>query len=232
MLTQAENDTLTRVGPGTPAGELLRRYWHVAAAACELTEEAPVKSVRLLGEDLVLFRMPPAAGASEARYGLVEEHCPHRLASFKHGLVDCEGIRCIYHGWKFSADGTCLEQPPEGPASSFKDRVRHRAYPVEKLAGLLFAYLGPAPAPLLPRWDVLVREDGRRFGMHRVGDRLELGCKPWRTRSRSLAPVLAAREVSAAGSCRSVKKQLRRLGAAIRSMEKENGILRGPSTGS
>jgi 5,5'-dehydrodivanillate O-demethylase oxygenase subunit len=165
MLTQAENDTLTRVGPGTPAGELLRRYWHVAAAACELTEEAPVKAIRLLGEDLVLFRMPPAPGASEARYGLVEEHCPHRLASFKHGLVDCEGIRCIYHGWKFSADGTCLEQPPEGPASSFKDRIRHRAYPVEKLAGLLFAYMGPQPVPLLPRWDVLVREDGRRFGV-------------------------------------------------------------------
>jgi 5,5'-dehydrodivanillate O-demethylase len=165
MLTQAENDTLTRVGPGTPAGELLRRYWHVAAAACELSEEAPVKAVRLLGEDLILFRMPPAPGASEPRYGLVEEHCPHRLASFRHGLVDCEGIRCIYHGWKFSADGTCLEQPPEGPASSFKERVRHRAYPVEKLAGLLFAYMGPEPVPLLPRWDVLVREDGRRFGV-------------------------------------------------------------------
>jgi 5,5'-dehydrodivanillate O-demethylase oxygenase subunit len=165
MLTQAENEGLARVGRGTPAGELLRRYWHVAAASCELTQESPVKPVRILGEDLILFRMPPAPGQSQPRYGLVEERCPHRGASFKYGMVDCEGIRCIYHGWKFAADGTCLEQPPEGSQSSFKDRVRHRTYPVEKLAGLLFAYLGPAPAPLLPRWDVLVREDGRRFGV-------------------------------------------------------------------
>jgi 5,5'-dehydrodivanillate O-demethylase oxygenase subunit len=165
MLTQAENESLTRVGRGTPAGELLRRYWHVAAAASELTEDAPVKPVRLLGEDLVLFRMPPGDGESQPSYGLVEERCPHRQASFKYGIVDCEGIRCIYHGWKFSADGTCLEQPPEGSKSTFKDRVRHRAYPVRKLAGLLFAYLGPDPVPLVPRWDVLVREDGRRFGV-------------------------------------------------------------------
>lgn len=165
MLTQAENDALTRVGPGTPAGELLRRYWHVAAAASELTEESPVKPVRLLGEDLILFRMPPRPGESQPRYGLVEERCPHRLASFQYGLIDCEGIRCIYHGWKFAPDGRCLEQPAEGPQSTFKDRIRHRAYPVQKLAGLLFAYLGPEPAPLLPRWDVLVREDGRRFGV-------------------------------------------------------------------
>jgi len=165
MLTQAENDALTRVGRGTPAGELLRRYWHVAAAASELTEESPVKPVRILGEDLILFRMPPGPGESQPSYGLVEERCPHRRASFKYGIVDCEGIRCIYHGWKFAADGTCLEQPAEGPQSTFKERVRHRAYPVQKLAGLLFAYLGPAPTPLLPRWDVLVREDGRRFGV-------------------------------------------------------------------
>jgi 5,5'-dehydrodivanillate O-demethylase len=165
MLTQSENDTLTRVGPGTPGGELLRRYWHVAAAASELTDTAPVKAVRLLGEDLILFRMPPRPGEAEPSYGLVEERCPHRSASFIHGIVDCEGIRCIYHGWKFAADGTCLEQPAEGPDSTFKDRIRQRAYPVQKLAGLLFAYLGPAPVPLLPRWDVLVREDGRRFGV-------------------------------------------------------------------
>jgi 5,5'-dehydrodivanillate O-demethylase oxygenase subunit len=165
MLTQSENEELTHVGPGTPAGNLLRRYWLVAAAAFEVTAEKPVKAVRMLGEDLVLFRMPPAPGETQPRFGLVGERCPHRLTSFKYGVVDCEGIRCIYHGWKFSADGTCLEQPPEGPKSTYKDRVRHRAYPVQKLAGLLFAYLGPEPAPLLPHWDVLVREDGRRFGV-------------------------------------------------------------------
>jgi 5,5'-dehydrodivanillate O-demethylase oxygenase subunit len=165
MLTQSENETLTRVGPGTPAGEMLRRYWHVAAAAVELTEEKPVKPVRLLGEEMVLFRMPPGPGGSHVRYGLVGERCPHRLTSFKFGLVDCEGIRCIYHGWKFAPDGACLEQPAEDPESTFKDRIRHRAYPVKKFAGLLFAYLGPLPAPELPRWDVLAREDGRRWGV-------------------------------------------------------------------
>jgi 5,5'-dehydrodivanillate O-demethylase len=165
MLTHAENDALTRVGPGTPSGELLRRYWHVVAAACELTEESPVKAVRLLGEDLVLYRMPPARGTTQPAYGLTETRCPHRGASFVHGIVDCTGIRCIYHGWKFAPDGTCLEQPAEGRNSTFKDRIQTRAYPVRKLAGLLFAYLGPLPAPELPRWDVLVREDGRRFGV-------------------------------------------------------------------
>jgi len=165
MLTQNENDVLTKVGRGTPAGELLRRYWLVAAAAFELTDEKPIKAVRMLGEDLVLFRMPLAPGEKHVRYGLVGERCPHRLTSFMNGVVDCEGIRCIYHGWKFAADGSCLEQPAEGKDSTFKDRVHHRAYPVQKLGGLLFAYLGPLPAPELPRWDVLAREDGRRFGM-------------------------------------------------------------------
>jgi len=165
MLTQAENEMLTRVGAKTPAGELLRRYWHVAAAACELSEEKPLKQVRMLGEDLVLFRMPPQPGGSTPSYGLVAERCPHRLTSFKYGLVDCEGIRCIYHGWKFAPNGACLEMPAEDPASTFKERMTHRAYPVKKLAGLLFAYLGPLPAPELPRWDLLVREDGYRWGV-------------------------------------------------------------------
>jgi len=165
MLTKSENDALTRVGPGTPAGEMLRRYWHVAAAAVDLSAERPVKAIRLLGEDLVLFQMPPSPGEREPRYGLVGERCPHRLTSLAYGTVDCEGIRCIYHGWKFDPGGACLEQPAEGPQSTFKDRVHHRAYPVRKLAGLLFAYLGPLPAPELPRWDVLVRTDGRRWGV-------------------------------------------------------------------
>jgi 5,5'-dehydrodivanillate O-demethylase oxygenase subunit len=165
MLTQRENERLTRVGPGTPAGELLRRYWHVVSAAVELTEENPVKPVKILGEDLVVFRMPPGPGETEPNYGLVGERCPHRSAALKYGLVDCEGIRCIYHGWKFSPSGACLEQPAEAPESTFKERVRQQAYPVQKLAGLLFAYMGPLPAPLLPRWDVLVREDGFRWGV-------------------------------------------------------------------
>ena len=163
MLSQSENDMLTRVGPGTPTGELLRRYWHPIVIAAELTEEKPIKAVQILGERLVVFRMPPAPGATQPRYGLVAEQCPHRLASLAYGRVDCEGIRCPYHGWKFDAAGNCLEQPAEPRDSKYKDEIKQPAYLVEKLAGLLFAYMGPQPAPLLPRWDVLAREDGKRW---------------------------------------------------------------------
>ncbi len=157
MLSNEENLSLTQVGRGTPAGELLRRYWHAVTVAGELTEQQPIKAVRILGEDLVVFR------DRKGIYGLVAERCPHRSASLAWGRVDDEGIRCPYHGWKFDRAGRCLEQPAEPAGSTFKDRIRHRAYPVEKLAGLLYTYLGPEPAPLLPRWDVLAREDGKRW---------------------------------------------------------------------
>lgn len=163
MLTQAENDLLTRVGPGTPAGELLRRYWHPVAVAGELTEDKPIKAVTVLGEKLVVFRQPPAAGETQPRYGLMKENCPHRFASLAYGRVDSEGIRCRYHGWKFDRAGTCLEMPAEPANTPLKNKIRQPAYPVEKFAGLLYAYMGPSPAPLLPRWDVLAREDGRRW---------------------------------------------------------------------
>jgi 5,5'-dehydrodivanillate O-demethylase len=165
MMTKEENELLARVGPGTPAGELLRRYWHPVAAACELTEDKPVKRVKILDENLVVFRMPPAPGETRPQYGLMAENCPHRLASLFYGKTDAQGIRCPYHGWKFAADGRCLEQPAEPPSSTYKDRIKHTAYPVQQLAGLLFAYMGPLPAPLLPRWDVLAREDGKRWGV-------------------------------------------------------------------
>jgi 5,5'-dehydrodivanillate O-demethylase len=157
MLTRDENETLTRVGRGTPAGELLRRYWMPVGAAGELTEEKPIKAVRLLGEDLVVFR------DKQGRHGVVGEQCPHRKASLAFGRVDEEGIRCPYHGWKFDGAGKCLEQPAEPEAGGFKDKIKHTAYPVEKLGGLLWAYLGPESKPLLPRWDVLAWEQGKRW---------------------------------------------------------------------
>jgi 5,5'-dehydrodivanillate O-demethylase len=157
MLTPDENELLTRVSRGTPAGELLRRYWHPVAAAGELSEKEPIRAVKILGEELVVYR------DKKGRYGLVGEHCPHRLASLAFGRVDEEGIRCPYHGWKFDSSGKCLAQPAEPPESTFKDRIKHAAYPVEYLGGLLYAYLGPPPVPLLPRWDVLVWENGKRW---------------------------------------------------------------------
>ena len=157
MLTREENEMLTRVGRGTPAGELLRRYWQPLAAATELTEEKPLMTVRLLGENLVVYR------DKQNCYGLVGEQCPHRRASLAFGRVDDEGIRCPYHGWKFDYTGKCLEQPAEPVASGFKEKIKHTAYPVEKLGGMLFAYLGPEPRPLMPRWDVLAWENGKRW---------------------------------------------------------------------
>ena len=147
MLRAEENEKLCRVGPGTPMGELMRWYWHPIAAVAQLNEN-PVRKVRLLGEDLVLYR--DAAGG----YGLVQAQCPHRSMGLQFGIPEPEGLRCAYHGWLFDGAGRCLETPLEPADSSFHERVRVTAYPVQELGGLLFAYLGPQPAPLLPRWDV------------------------------------------------------------------------------
>ena len=130
-------------------GNLLRRYWWPIAAVAEL-EDAPTKPIRLLGEDLLLFR--DLSGA----YGLLDRHCPHRGASLEFGIPEQCGLRCAYHGWLFDKDGTCLEQPFENavrPHGHASDRVSIKAYPVLEKAGVLFAYLGPEPAPCLWDWD-------------------------------------------------------------------------------
>src|SRR5262245_9731642 len=130
-------------------GRLLRRYWYPVAVTGDL-EEPPVRRVRLLGEDLVLFR------DGSGRLGLVDEACPHRRASLAYGVCEPDGLRCAYHGWLFGRDGRCLEQPAEPPESTFKDRITVTAYPVQELGGMVWAYLGPAPAPMVPRYDVFV----------------------------------------------------------------------------
>jgi 5,5'-dehydrodivanillate O-demethylase len=157
MLTAAQNEELTRVGPGTPMGALLRRYWYPVALTRELLE-FPVKRVRLLGEDLALYRTP--AG----RYGVLQERCPHRSASLAYGVVEEQGLRCGYHGWLFGHDGACLDQPAELDSTSFKDRVRAAAGSAQELGGLVWAYLGPQPAPELPRYDVYVMAGLRDIG--------------------------------------------------------------------
>jgi 5,5'-dehydrodivanillate O-demethylase oxygenase subunit len=156
MLTAEQNELLTRVGPGTPMGNLLRRYWHPIAASADLDEKW-TRRVRLLGEDLVLFR------DRSGRRGLIAEQCPHRRASFAHGIPTEDGIRCPYHGWEFNADGKCLDQPNEPNNCAFRDKVATTAYPVEELGGLLFAYLGPEPRPLLPRFDGFVAQGSIRM---------------------------------------------------------------------
>jgi 5,5'-dehydrodivanillate O-demethylase oxygenase subunit len=155
MLTKEANERLTRVGPGTPMGNLMRRYWHAIATAAELDRE-PVLPVKILGENLALYRSP------NGELGLTAERCPHRGASMVYGIPEDGGLRCPYHGWKFSNEGTCLEQPAEPANSTFKHRVRIPAYPVQELGGLIWAYLGPEPVPLLPRWDILVSDEYER----------------------------------------------------------------------
>jgi 5,5'-dehydrodivanillate O-demethylase len=152
MLTREENARLTAVGPGTPIGGLLRRYWHPIAASSELAGNE-TKFVRVLGEDLVLFK------DTQGRLGLIGAHCPHRGANLAYGMAEGDGLRCAYHGWKFDRGGRCVEQPFEEtarPDGAFKNKVKLPAYSAEELGGLVFAYFGPKPDPLLPRWDLLV----------------------------------------------------------------------------
>jgi 5,5'-dehydrodivanillate O-demethylase oxygenase subunit len=156
MLSRQENDLLTSVGPGTPCGEMLRRYWWPIGFSALVTEKQTPTKVRLLGEDFVLFR----DGA--LRLGLLELHCSHRGTSLEFGRVEDQGIRCCYHGWLYDVAGRCLEQPAEPAESTFKDRIQHPAYKVQEIAGFIFAYLGPDPAPLLPRYDLFLEENGER----------------------------------------------------------------------
>jgi len=156
VLSKEENELLTSVGLGTPAGELLRRYWYPIAVARELTEENPTKFVRVLGEDLVLFR------DKQGRVGLLADRCSHRGVSLLYGRVEERGIACAYHGWLYDIEGNCLECPAEPRESRLYLTVKHQAYPVEKFIGLYWTYMGPKPAPLIPKYDVWARKDGRR----------------------------------------------------------------------
>ncbi len=162
MLTREANEMLTRVGPGTPAGRILRRYWHPICLVSELTKENPKKRVQIMGEELVIFRLPAENGEKAVQYGCVAEHCAHRGTSLYYGFVEEGGIRCPYHGWKFDVEGKCIEQPFERNPE-FKLKIFHPSYPLEQMSGLLFIYMGPPEKkPLLPRWDVLARTDGKR----------------------------------------------------------------------
>lgn len=147
---------LTEVGPGTPMGELLRRYWHPIGLAADAG--ATPRKVRVLGEDLVLFR------DGHGRAGLVYPHCAHRGASLYYGKVEERGIRCCYHGWLFDVQGHCVEQPCEPEGGRARDKARQPWYPVEELYGLVWAYLGPPEKkPVLPRYECLEQLEPGEF---------------------------------------------------------------------
>jgi len=156
MLSAEKNRTLTQVGAGTPMGELLRRYWHPVAAVSDL-DTRPIKPVRIMGEYLVVYR------DLSGTYGLIARACKHRSADLAYGYVERCGLRCHYHGWTYDEKGACIAQPFEEKfdrEERLKKRISTTAYPVQAKAGLLWAYLGPQPAPLLPDWDIFSWKNG------------------------------------------------------------------------
>lgn len=158
MLTAEENAQLTRVGPGTLMGDLMRQYWIPVVLSSELVPGGRVKRVRLLGEDLVAFRGP--AG----RAGLLGEFCAHRRASLYFARNEEPGLRCVYHGWQYEPGGRCVDMPNERPESAFQDKVVQPAYPCAERGGVVWAYMGPAsPPPGLPDLEWSLVPEGQRF---------------------------------------------------------------------
>jgi len=146
-MTPEMNKTLTSVGKGSPMGELLRRYWHPVGLSSEFNRET-IKRIKLLGEELVLFR------DKSGSLGLVDKRCAHRGASLEHGIITQLGIRCAYHGWQYDANGKCIDRPNEPAPDNVKSRINIKSYLVIEKGEMIFAYLGPVPAPEFPMFDL------------------------------------------------------------------------------
>ncbi|WP_146345855.1 aromatic ring-hydroxylating dioxygenase subunit alpha [Falsiphaeobacter marinintestinus] len=157
MISQEMNDSLTRVGRGTDAGEVLRRYWQPAALSDELVSGRPVVPVRLMGEDLVLFR------DSSGALGLIGRRCPHRGADMCYGRLEDNGLRCPFHGWHFDRTGQCVEQPGEPEGSRMHEQIQSPSYPVVERNGIVWAYMGPGDAPAFPNFDCFRAPDTHVF---------------------------------------------------------------------
>jgi phenylpropionate dioxygenase-like ring-hydroxylating dioxygenase large terminal subunit len=180
-MSREQNERLTRVGPGQPAGRLLRCYWQPVALVDEFDTarigQRPVKAVRLLGQDLVLFR------DDEGRWGLLDRDCPHRGADLAYGRREDGGLRCPFHGWLFDVDGRCLDTPGEPEGSRLCDRVSQRAYPVAVRAGAVWAYLGDGAPPAFPELDCFIAPDTHVFAFKGLWEcnwlqSLEVGIDP------------------------------------------------------
>jgi len=173
-------ELLTQTGAGTPMGDLLRRYWWPIAGASEL-DRPGTKPLRLLGEDLVLYK------DLGGRWGLLDRHCRHRRADLSYGYVEACGLRCNYHGWLYDEAGRCLAQPYEDvahPDARLKDEIHIKAYPVAELGGLLWAYLGPEPRPLVPEWEFFSWPNGFRQIV-----KAEIPCNWFQCQENSIDPV-------------------------------------------
>ena len=148
-MTKEENELITRTGPSTAMGEVMRRYWIPAALSSELPEpDCPPVRVKLLDEKLVAFR------DTQGRIGILDEFCAHRRASLFLGRNEESGLRCVYHGWKYDVEGRCVEMPNESPTADFKEKIRPKAYPAVELGGVVWTYMGPKDKmPELPRFE-------------------------------------------------------------------------------
>lgn len=145
MLDEVSNRKITRVGPGEPMGELLRRYWQPVLLSEELEDpDGEPKALRILGEDLVAFRN------SDGEVGVLDQRCAHRRASLLYARNEECGLRCLYHGWKFDIDGNVMDMPNDAADSQFKDRVKIKSYPVREIGGVIWIYMGPGEPPALP----------------------------------------------------------------------------------
>src|SRR5690348_2636917 len=164
MLTKADNDLLCRTGPGTPMGELFRRFWLPALLPSELpiNDSDPIR-FRILGEDLIAFR------DTNGQPGFLAENCPHRGASLFFGRNEESGLRCVYHGWKFDAAGQCVDMPNEPAESDFKHKVQATAYPCVERAGMVWTYMGPMnPPPPLPALEWMHLPESHQVASKRV----------------------------------------------------------------
>jgi phthalate 4,5-dioxygenase oxygenase subunit len=157
MVTQAQNDLLTQTGPGTPCGQLLRSYWQPIAAAEEMPSGGDPMPIRIMSEDLVLFR------DDQGRLGLIGQFCAHRGTDLSYGRVEDGGLRCLYHGWLFDIHGNCIDQPAQPEGQKFCDKVRHVGYPVQEKGGAIWAYLGQGEPPLIPDFQFLTESEPHRL---------------------------------------------------------------------
>ncbi|MEA2639007.1 MAG: hypothetical protein QOF51_401 [Chloroflexota bacterium] len=163
MLSKQDNELITRVGAGTPMGEMMRQYWHPFLLPWELEADGPPQRIRLLGEDLIAFR------DTNGQVGLVANNCPHRGASLFFGRNEEEGLRCVYHGWKFDTTGQCIDMPNEPAESNFKTKIKTIAYRCVEHGGIIWAYMGTSDTPPpLPNFEFTQVTDEQRFFSKRV----------------------------------------------------------------
>ena len=149
MIAAEENQLLTQTDPGSPCGAMMRRYWQPVALSEELPAGAAPLKVKILGEELALFR------DDQGRPGLIGMHCSHRGTDLSYGRVEDGGLRCLYHGWLYDICGRVLDQPGEPGGGANKSAIRHLAYPCQEVSGVIFTYMGPGEPPLLPNYEFL-----------------------------------------------------------------------------